>query len=66
MILTQMIRGMSLICHYGILRGEIVRSLELADLFTAELPNEGPPGVDCVAVVLGLRYIQLCVSATVK
>jgi hypothetical protein len=29
-------RAMNLLCHYGILRGENARKLELADLITRE------------------------------
>jgi hypothetical protein len=43
---------MSLLCHYGLLRGEIVRALELADLFPLEFHNEGPMACSAVAMII--------------
>jgi hypothetical protein len=51
---------MSLLCHYGLLRGERARGLELADLFPLELKNEGPSA--CIAVVMVLRQVYLYTS----
>ena len=39
-----------LLAHYAMVRGENIRNLELADLLTMELPNEGPD--TCTALVL--------------
>jgi hypothetical protein len=39
-----------LLAHYAMIKGENIRNLELADLLTVELPNEGPD--PCIAVVL--------------
>jgi hypothetical protein len=42
-----------LLCHHGLLRGQDVRELELADLVPVELSNEGPSR--CIALVLMLH-----------
>jgi hypothetical protein len=39
-----------LLCHHGLLRGQSARQLELADMFTLEIGNEGP--TPCTALVL--------------
>jgi hypothetical protein len=41
-----------LLCHYGLMRGQDVRGLELADLMPLELGNEGPS--QCIALVMML------------
>jgi hypothetical protein len=41
-----------LLCHFGLMRGQDVRGLELADLIVLDLPNEGPS--PCTALVMML------------
>jgi hypothetical protein len=39
--------------HYGLMRGQNVRGMELPDLFSLPLEGEGP--TDCIAVVSSMR-----------
>lgn len=43
-----------LVGHFGLMRGENVRALELADISALELPNEGP--TPCTAMVTLLDH----------
>jgi hypothetical protein len=50
-----------LLAHYAMVRGENIRNLELADLLTMELPNEGPDTYTAlVLMMLQGEDIMIC------